>query len=92
LKTALKPNATIPIVWAVLTTTALLLCTTHPRCIWRSFRFAEINAVQAIEGHSLRIISADLDTPDLLLPLPKGTEHAWLSEFILIYEMEARRP
>lgn len=87
LKTALKPDATVPIVWAVLTSIALLLCTTHARRgIWRRYSFGEINAMQLIESHTtLRIISAGIDTPDLLLPLPEGTELAWVEDFMRIY-------
>jgi len=86
LKTALKPNATVPIVWAVITSNALLCCTTHAkRGVWRKYGFAEVNSVR-VSATRLDIVSSDIDTPDLGLPLPDGTERAWVNEFMRAYE------
>jgi hypothetical protein len=88
LKTAFKPNATIPIVWAVLSTDMLLLCTTHAkRGIWQKYGRQALNSVCLTDNRkSLQVISADLDTPDLLLPLPEGAPGTWIDEFMFNYQ------
>lgn len=93
LKTALKPDATVPIVWAVITSTAVLLCTTHARRgIWRSYQFSEIDTLRTTGNFTaLQIISRSVEEPDLLLPLPAATERAWIDQFMQTYRQSSER-
>lgn len=91
LKTAVKPDATVPILWAALTTEALLLCSTLTRrCIWKEYRYGDINSVSFVSesfSHSvaIEIISTSVNVPDLLLPLPVDTNPSWTEEFMACY-------
>ena len=75
LKTELKPNATIPVLWLVITTGGLLLCSTHrTRGLYRSFHKDAINSIRVEHSHSLpgtriEIISSELSEPDFNVPL-----------------------
>lgn len=87
LKTALKPDATIPILWAILTTRALLLCSTHAtRTVWREIPLIDLNTIRATaDGRTLQVIAVDLHTPDLFLPMPPDQPVRWAEEFLALF-------
>lgn len=88
IKTALKPDATVPIIWAILTRDALLLCTTHARrWLWRQYLLRELNTMRLTpDRKSLEVISVDIDVPDLLLPLPLDIASDWVDQFLAVLE------
>ena len=74
IKTSFKPNATIPILWIVISNNKFILCNTHKtRGITSVYNFDEINCIKDIKSsgniHSIKVIFNDLDTEDLVLPL-----------------------
>lgn len=73
-KTAFKPNATIPILWIVVTENMLLLCNTHrTRGLFYSCKWHEINCVRRRDNQdrTLEIIHKSLDVDDCVIPLPE---------------------
>ena len=88
IKTALKPDATVPIVWAILVHNALLLCTTHARrWLWREIPLREVNTIRlAADGRSIQVINVGIDAPDLFLPLPSGIASDWVDQFLAAFE------
>lgn len=79
LKTAFKPNATIPTIWLVATTHELLFCNTHrSRFLWKRLDWANVNEVRARRdatgGVSIVVRHSSPDVPDFELPvLDTGT-------------------
>ena len=79
LRTAFKPNATIPIIWLVLLRDRLLLCNTHKsRGVWREYpreSFDSIRLAYSTLGKlAIEIIHPDPMEPSLSLPLPPSVE------------------
>lgn len=75
IKTDYKPNATIPILWLVLTKTDLLLCNTHKtRGLTAKHAWNAINAVRKKAGtgkvNTIEILYTQLSDDDTVLPLP----------------------
>lgn len=87
IKTALKPDATVPIVWAILLQDALLLSTTHARrWLWREFVLREVNTIRlTADAKSMQIISNDIQVPDLFLPLPSDVPPEWVERFLAAF-------
>lgn len=78
LRTAFKPNATIPIIWLVALRHELLLCNTHAtRWVWRRYSSADLNCVRtklaSLGAIAVEILSNDLNVDELTLPIPLGT-------------------
>lgn len=87
LRTALKPNATIPILWLVLMNNALLLCSTHrTRGVYHQFGPEGINELRVVKGAlqslSIELIRPDVGEPNLIIPMPVNTASAILQELI----------
>ncbi|MGZ4953538.1 MAG: hypothetical protein ACXV8Q_00380 [Methylobacter sp.] len=75
IKTNFKPNATIPILWIVLTNIGFLLCNTHrTRGLSGRYDWQEINEVRKKQGTGkveiLEIIFNHLSKDDIVLPMP----------------------
>jgi len=82
LKSSLKPDATIPILWAVVTSRQLLLCSTHARRgIWRTFEPNGVNDVRRT-GRVIEIIPEPADEPIFRLPFPAGTPAADIDRIV----------
>jgi hypothetical protein len=86
MKTAFKPNDTIPILWIVLADAELLLCSTHrTRGIWRRLGRREIDSartsVGAFGGLTVLLILADADD-DLVMPMPKNISAEAVQSFL----------
>lgn len=97
IKTALKPNATIPFLWLVCTDKHLLVCNTHrTRGVYRKSTWSEINTVRrvgAVQGSMIiEVIYQDLDHDDERYPLDPGITPAVVEEFIACCRAEAYRP
>lgn len=65
LKSAYKPNATIPIIWVVVIAERLLLCTTHrERWLWQEYHPDTLDSVRVlrnkVSGLSLVIIGKEV--------------------------------
>jgi hypothetical protein len=87
-KTAYKPNATIPILWLVVTRTELMLCNTHrTRGLTARHLWKEINEVRKLQNrvnaNSIEIIYNDLSKENTVLPLPSGIALPVLENFII---------
>lgn len=68
LKSIYKPNETIPRLWVVVVTDALLLCSTHrTRGLFRKFAPEDLNTVRARQC-TLEIIPRRLDAEQIDLP------------------------
>jgi hypothetical protein len=86
-KTALKPNATIPLLWLVCTSQHLLVCNTHrTRGLSKRLPWSEINEIRrlgVIKGSiSIQVIYQELDQEDDLYPLDLNVSLSDADEFI----------
>lgn len=86
-KTSLKPNATIPLLWLVCTTQYLLVCNTHrTRGLFKRLLWSEINEIRRLgvmkDSISIQVIYQDLDQEDDLYPLDPNVSRADAEEFI----------
>lgn len=86
-KTALKPNATIPFLWLVCTKRDLLVCNTHrTRGLYKKSTWSEINAIRRIGESSgaihIEVIYQGLDQDDDLYPLGPEISRAMADAFI----------
>ena len=73
LKSSLKPDATIPILWAVVTNRQFLLCCTHARRgIWKTYEPKDINDVRRV-ATTIEVIPESPDEPFFRLPFPPET-------------------
>jgi hypothetical protein len=72
-KTDLKPNATIPFLWIVLTDTSFLLCSTHKtRGVFAAYSWQTINCVRRAGARSIEVIHQSLDKETDVLPLTES--------------------
>lgn len=92
LKSALKPDATTPIIWAVVTKGNFLLCSTlSRRGIWRTFKPEEMNDVRR-EGSILEIIPRDADAAIFPLRFPPQTPTSEIDEIVQAVGVLLRAP
>ena len=87
IKTDLKPNATIPILWLFLTKSGLLLCNTHrTRGLFASHTWQEINIVRKLDDKasstSIEIIYNDISKDNTVLPFPKSVKPTEIDSII----------
>jgi len=86
-KTNIKPNATIPILWAIIYRQGILLCNTHAtRGIYRDIKTNEIDSVKIKTSEYtppvLQIIFKDILADDFYIESPKGTSLQELSRIL----------
>lgn len=87
LKTAHKPNSTIPFIWLVLTSEALLLCNTHStRGLWGSHLRSSLPILRLGRTSAGRVylelhVLAGLLTLDLPEKLPREEIDRFLAEY-----------
>lgn len=80
IKTALKPNATIPILWMILYEDGFLFCSTHrTRGIFKDISRNEINSIKIrksaqFEEVRIEYIFKDLTLDDFVVAMPNGTD------------------
>lgn len=77
-KTTIKPNATIPILWAVIYGQGILLCNTHAtRGMYRNIKKHDIDSIKLNSSQyappSIQIIFKDVNADDFYIESPKGT-------------------
>ena len=90
IKTSLKPNPNVPILWAIITEHSLLLCSTNrPHGIWRDYKIEAINEVRHTSVISLNFIWNDIDQPDFHIHFPIGTDPKWVEDFV--HRIDARK-
>lgn len=87
LKTDVKPNATIPILWLICTKTALLICNTHKtRGLYKKYRWNDISEVRKkihFGGHISIIVSfISTSRNDEIYFLPKKLLEDEIDNFI----------
>jgi hypothetical protein len=88
IKTALKPNATIPFLWLVCTNKHFLVCNTHrTRGVYKKSKWSEINTVRRLGASQgsmiIEVIYQGLDQEDDRYPLEPGITPAVAEKFIL---------
>lgn len=89
IKTAYKPNDTIPSIWIVVTSRYVMLCNTHrTRGVWRTFPVADS---QRLQMHKTSIGQryfelADLDGGRVFLPLSPTMSSSDIDEFMAEYQ------
>ncbi|MBU6162463.1 MAG: hypothetical protein KGO50_15205 [Myxococcales bacterium] len=85
LKTAVKPNPTIPLIWLVVLQRGLLACNTHrTRGIWRfldSKAIDECRLEQTLVGFFRLVVFTDTESP-LIFDLPASVEERQAREFL----------
>jgi hypothetical protein len=89
LKTNYKPNATIPILWIVLTKTSFILCNTHrTRGVTAVYPWSDINCVRKSDDfrrtNAIEVLHNDLATDNDTLPLPSEVKESDVDELIRI--------
>ena len=67
-KTEFRANADTPYAWLVLTTTRLILCSTHRRGLHWEMRLADVNDIRLV-GHSVHVLPNEVEKGDLVVPL-----------------------
>jgi len=88
-KTAHKPNATIPILWMVIHKSGITFCCTHrTRGIFKQFHKSEVNSVRVAQASGLgppmiELISTHLDEEDFSVPLPPGSDLSSLRDVLI---------
>ncbi len=87
LKTAFKPDATVPIIWLTITTHRLLFANTHARrFIWREIPFAELNCVRlrrdGMGNLAFEVITNSTTDEPLVMPLPSSVTRSIAQDFI----------
>jgi len=79
-KTALKPNATIPILWMILYDDGFLFCSTHrTRGIFKDISRNEIDSIKIMksaqfEEVKIEYIFKDLTLDNFVVAMPNGTD------------------
>lgn len=90
-KTALKPNATIPILWLILYEDGFLFCSTHrTRGIFKDISRNEIDSIKIMKSTQfgevkIEFIFKDLRLDDFVVAMPNGTDVEEIST-VLKYE------
>jgi hypothetical protein len=97
LKTAYKPNATIPIIWAALFEERLLLCSTHrTRGVWRDYNPESFDTARVTRGSTrlltLEILGKGREGGILELPLPPACTSEEASTFATTVNRELHKP
>lgn len=81
IKTTIKPDHHVPIIWAVITPEKLLLCSTNrPNGIWKEFELSKIDTIRQTSPYQIEIIWTDLNIENFSLVLPKNTNPEWVTE------------
>lgn len=77
LKTTLKPNATLPILWMVITENQIIFCNTHAtRGIYKIFNRADINSFKIMPAKSIvDIIFAQHDADNFTFTTDRKLNH-----------------
>ena len=91
LKTAFKPNATIPLIWMVLTSEGLLLCNTHrTRGLWGKYSRSQVPHIRSNATswgtRYLEIEGGRSQTGPLTLPLPENMPSEQVDQFMAEYK------
>lgn len=86
-KTNIKPNATIPILWAIIYNQGIFLCNTHAtRGIYRDIKTSDIDSIKIKTSEYtppvIQIIFKDILIDDFYIELPKGTSLRELSSIL----------
>lgn len=86
-KTTIKPNATIPILWAIIYEQGILLCNTHAtRGMYRNIKRHEIDSIKLNSSKYtpllMQIIFKDMNADDFYIESPKGTSLQELSRIL----------
>ena len=88
LKTAYKPNATIPLIWLVLTSEALLLCNTHStRGLWGRYSRSTLPPLLLDQTSTARpYFELHANTGLLTLTLPENLLRGEIDRFLGEYK------
>lgn len=76
IKTAFKPSHHIPILWLIMYTDGILLCSTHINGIYREMPLSSINSIRVNSGNynRIEILSNDVDEEDFVMRMPDSTD------------------
>lgn len=78
IKTAFKPSHNIPILWLIMYSDGILLCSTHNNGIYREILLSTINSIRAHSGacdyNIIEIISNNVDEKDFSIRMPDSTD------------------